>query len=199
MFYRKHGGRINKHNIKQVDYIHNIANIHHLSDWEETLKIFYRILVPGGYVMIAWVEPTMGWRFLVKNKICYYFSSDPKKRIWLGAKLFGWLDNRYNPKKASLEVRQADQYAAFYHVITIGMMRRALLNIGFEIVEYDPPTNIDDWLKVRLQSKNKNRISFLISPKSCNIKYVFTLLLRLYQSLFYGALRTIVIKKPMVR
>ena len=154
---------LSKFGINQVDYIHNIANIHHLEDWKGALECFYKLLKPGGYASISWVEPTVGWGFLIKNKICYYFSRDPEKRIWLGAKLFGWYDKRYNPKRASLEVRHADQYAAFYRIITNGMMSRALQKNGFEIVEFDPPTDILMWLDVRPPRPVNDRIRSIAS------------------------------------
>jgi 2-polyprenyl-3-methyl-5-hydroxy-6-metoxy-1,4-benzoquinol methylase len=54
--------------LDKVDYIHNIANIHHVSDWRGMIGIFHRIAKPGAYIRIAWVEPSMSWAsFNIKN------------------------------------------------------------------------------------------------------------------------------------
>ena len=177
-----------------VDYVHNIANIHHVSDPEKLVQDFYSILKSGGCATISWAEPTRGWPFLLKNRFCYILSNNPANRIKIGGMLFGWADKRYNPKGTNLEAWYADLYAAFYAWIPLWKMIRYARSAGFEVLETEPPMNAEHWLNMRRRVRDVSRVEKVVNlPLG---RTVFTLLLRAKQFFEFGHTRSIIVRKP---
>ena len=182
--------------LEHVDYVHNIGNIHHVSDWKQVLGIFYRVLAPGGFTYISWVEPSIRFgSFNIKNKIAYALGSTPEQRAKIGGFLFGWWDQRHNMKQAGADGFYADLYAAFYKIITVGQFRREAERLGFEFVEGDPPLDIGTWVDVRPPGGKRDFVARAIDVLPF-LKPLFTLALRLRQFVGYGSLRSVVLRKP---
>jgi hypothetical protein len=112
----------------------------------------------------------------------------------VGRFLFGWWDRSKNRRRINEEAFFADCYAAFYKVITLGQMRQCLQSSGLEIVEFDPPINIDMWLDVRRNSPSFAMVKKLLR-KVPALKPLATFAIRLRQFTSYGSLRSVVVRK----
>jgi len=174
-------------NLSKVDFIFNSQVIHHTTDWRKILKIFYDVLTERGYLSVSWLDISSNWgQYMIKNKIAYHLGRTKESRIRIGELLFGWLDRRKKKLPIAWESFYADRYAAFYKIITVRQMVRALTDIGFEILDSYPCIDWKEWRRQELQKPLAQQQRFLLRLLAYRMfRPVFTLTLRVRQ--FMGA------------
>jgi len=176
----------------KVDFIFNSFNIHHVTDWKRQISDFSNVLSTGGVLYINWTTLGRGWaNYLWKNRIAFALGRDRDARLRIGKNLFAWWDKRYQKVKIDRDAYYADRYAALYVVITAGQLIRALRRAGFEIVQTEPPMNVQEYCWTPDQSRVKRRLAKLINflPFTAPI---LSILLRVRQFLKPGDIRAFV-------
>lgn len=132
--------------ITAVDFILSAQMIHHTTEWEANVERFGRLLRPGGVLQVSWLDVSSAWgAYTVKNKIAYTIGRDKASRMRIGGALFGWWDYRKHTTGVQWENFCADHYAAYYKIITVRQMVRALHRCGFEVLASSPPVDWGEW------------------------------------------------------
>lgn len=139
--------------ITAADFILSAQMIHHTTNWEGNVQMFSNLLRPGGILQISWLDVSSAWgAYMAKNKIAYAIGGDKESRMRIGGAMFGWWDKRKNHTGVKWENFCADHYAAYYKMITVHQMVRALRRCGFEILASYPPVHWGEW---RRQASNR--------------------------------------------
>lgn len=149
--------------IAQVDFILSAQMIHHTTDWRANLKMFHDVLKDGGVLSVSWLDWSSNWgQYMWKNKIAYTLGRDHDARLRIGKVLFGRFDRRQSKIPVDWDSFYADRYAAFYKLITIRQMVRALRNIGFAVLESYPSIHWNEWRRQASSRSTSRRGRFLV-------------------------------------
>jgi SAM-dependent methyltransferase len=179
----------------KVDFIFNSFNIHHVTNWQQQISDFSNVLSVGGVLYINWTTLGRGWaNYLWKNRIAFALGHDRESRLRIGKRLFAWWDKRYFKSEIDWDAYYADRYAALYVLITAGQLERALRRAGFEIVQTEPPMNVQEYCWTPDQSRVKRTIAKIINAAPFMSPFL-TLLLRIRQFLKPGDIRAFVCVK----
>ena len=134
----------------QIDVVVCNQVIHHCSDYRPLLDAFAKLLKPGGHLWVNFLSVGLCWgHYILKNQLTFGLGGTPEGRLQLGKSLFGWWDQRYNRQAVDEDSFFADRYAAYYKILFLGQMRRALERRGFRVLGIDPPVDILELVRRR--------------------------------------------------
>lgn len=173
---------LNDNGIKNIDFIFNSFNLHHVEDYPKVLSIYSNIIKPGSYLLTIFTSVDRGLAgFVLKNRIAYHLGKNKEQRKNIGKFLFGWYDKKYNKKaKFTPDSFFADRYSAFYRVMLMRQVYRRLREVGFEVIQTNPPMNSIEFLATRKHLK-KAKIMIYAGKKFPYLWEFMTIALRIYQ------------------